>query len=247
MAAVADRPLLDRWALSELHRTVAEVDAALEDFDTARAGRRLAAFIDDLSNWYVRRSRRRFWDGDPAALATLHECLEVLTRLLAPFTPFVTEAVHRALVNSVWPDLPDSVHLRDWPRVDPDGGLPRPGAGRAGRAGAPAGRAGPVGPGRVEGADPAAAGPGAGRPGAGSAGWAALPAELRAQVADELNVQSVEALGAAGGELVDVTVKPNFRALGKRFGPAPRRSRPRSRPPTRPGWPPRSGTAARPP
>ena len=60
-----------------MHRVAAEVDAALEDFDTARAGQALAGFIDDLSNWYVRRSRRRFWDGDPAALATLHECLDV--------------------------------------------------------------------------------------------------------------------------------------------------------------------------
>ena len=120
---MADRPLLDRWALSELHRTVAEVDAALEDFDTARAGRRLAAFVDDLSNWYVRRSRRRFWDGDPAALATLHECLEVLTRLLAPFTPFVTEDVPGRWSPRSGRTLPDSVHLRDWPRVGPDGGL----------------------------------------------------------------------------------------------------------------------------
>ena len=218
VAAVADRPLLDRWALSELHRTVAEVDAAMEGFDTARAGKRLAAFIDDLSNWYVRRSRRRFWDGDPAALATLHECLEVLTRLLAPFTPFVTEAVHQALVSSVWPDLPDSVHLRDWPRVGPDGGRYDPvlaeqvalvrrlvELGRSARTASKVRTRQPLGRALVG-------------TGAGSAGWAALPAELRAQVADELNVQSVEALGAAGGELVDVTVKPNFRALGKRFG-----------------------------
>src|SRR6185503_5982831 len=94
-----------------------EVDAALEDFDSARAGRALSAFVDDLSNWYVRRSRRRFWDGDPAALTTLHECLEVLTRLMAPFVPFITEEVHERLVHDVWPDLPDSVHLRDFPRV----------------------------------------------------------------------------------------------------------------------------------
>ena len=67
--------VLDRWARSELADTVAEVDAALEDFDSARAGKRIAAFLDDLSNWYVRRSRRRFWAGDPAALETLHLCL----------------------------------------------------------------------------------------------------------------------------------------------------------------------------
>ncbi len=76
--------MLDRWALSEAHRLAREVDAALEAFDTQRAGRLLAAFVDDLSNWYVRRSRRRFWAGDPAALATLHECLSIVTLVLAP-------------------------------------------------------------------------------------------------------------------------------------------------------------------
>jgi isoleucyl-tRNA synthetase len=214
VAEVADRPLLDRWALSELHRTVVEVDAAMEGFDTARAGKRLAGFIDDLSNWYVRRSRRRFWEGDPAALATLHECLEVLTRLLAPFTPFVTEVVHRALVTSVWPDLPDSVHLRDWPRIGADGGLQDPQLaqqvalvrrlvelGRSARTASKVRTRQPLGRALV-----------------GAPGWATLPQELRAQVADELNVQSVQALGGVGGELVDVSVKPNFRALGKRFG-----------------------------
>ena len=89
--------VLDRWARSELAATVAEVDAALEDFDSARAGRRLAGFLDDLSNWYVRRSRRRFWAGDPQALATLHTCLETVTRLLAPLTPFLTDWL--------WPQL----------------------------------------------------------------------------------------------------------------------------------------------
>ena len=83
---------------------MAEVTAALDDFDPTRAGRRLTEFIDDLSNWYVRRSRRRFWDGDPAALATLHECLEVVTRLLAPFMPFITDEVHERLVRDVDPD-----------------------------------------------------------------------------------------------------------------------------------------------
>ncbi|HVQ94450.1 MAG TPA: isoleucine--tRNA ligase [Mycobacteriales bacterium] len=212
----ADRPLLDRWALSELHRTVAEVDAALEAFDTTRAGRRLAEFVDDLSNWYVRRSRRRFWAGDPAALATLHECMEVLTRLLAPFTPFVTEAVHDALVCPVWPDLPDSVHLRDWPKVDtgPDGLIDeRLGEqvalvrrlvelGRAARTGAKVRTRQPLGRALVA-----------------AAGWSDLPAELRAQVAEELNVTAVDALAAeSGAGLVDVAVKPQFRALGRRFG-----------------------------
>ncbi|HYT09259.1 MAG TPA: isoleucine--tRNA ligase [Mycobacteriales bacterium] len=213
--AVSARPLLDRWALSELHRTVLEVDAAMEAYDTARAGRRLNGFIDDLSNWYVRRSRRRFWDGDPAALATLHECLEVLTRLMAPFTPFVTEAVHEALVTSVWPDLPDSVHLRDWPAVGPDGGLlDEELAGQVAlvRRLVELGRSART-TSKVRTRQPL------GRALVGATGWAELPEELRAQLAEELNVQSVGALAEAGGELVDVAVKPNFRSLGRRFGP----------------------------
>ncbi|MFL6129795.1 MAG: isoleucine--tRNA ligase [Mycobacteriales bacterium] len=220
--AVPDRPLLDRWALSELHRTVLEVDAAMEAFDTARAGRRLTAFIDDLSNWYVRRSRRRFWDGDPAALATLYECLEVLTRLLAPFVPFVTEAVHEALVSSVWPDLPDSVHLRDWPRVggaDKTGGARGSGLVDEELAGQVAlvrrlvelGRSARTAS-KVRTRQPLS------RALVGAAGWAALSEQLREQLADELNVQSVGALADVGDELVDVVVKPNFRSLGRRFG-----------------------------
>jgi isoleucyl-tRNA synthetase len=213
---VADRPLLDRWALSELHRTVLEVDAALEAFDPTRAGRRITQYVDDLSNWYVRRSRRRFWEGDPAALATLHECLEVLTRLMAPFTPFVTEAVHEAIVTAVWPDRPDSVHLRDWPVIDPEPGGnlvdERLGAqmalvrrlvelGRAARTDAKVRTRQPLGRALV-----------------GASGWSALPDELRAQIAAEPNVVAVDTL-SDGGDLVDVAAKPQFRALGRRFGP----------------------------
>ena len=92
------RPLLDRWLLSELNSVTADVTAALEGFDTAAAGRRLAAFIDDLSNWYVRRSRRRFWDGPRTPTARrpsprCYECVHTLTRLMAPFVPFVTDYV----------------------------------------------------------------------------------------------------------------------------------------------------------
>ena len=121
--ARAERPLLDRWALAELAAVTAGVTAALEDFDTQGAGRLLAEFVDDLSNWYVRRSRRRFWDGDPAALATLHEVLDGLTRLMAPFTPFVTEEVWARAV-AAGPGRRtarrDSVHLASWPAVDED-------------------------------------------------------------------------------------------------------------------------------
>jgi isoleucyl-tRNA synthetase len=209
---IADRPILDRWALSELHRLTGEVDEALEDFDSARAGRALSAFVEDLSNWYVRRSRRRFWDGDRAALATLHECLEVLTRLLAPFVPFLTDEVHERLVREPYPDLPDSVHLRPWPAMDAamvDAGLATQMAlvrrlvelGRAARADATVKTRQPLARALVS-----------------AAGWATLPAQLRDHIADELNVRELATLDTAG-DLVDVTVKGNFRTLGKRFGP----------------------------
>ncbi|MCU1595995.1 MAG: isoleucine-tRNA ligase [Frankiales bacterium] len=204
-----DRTLLDRWAISELHATVLEVTEALEGFDSLRAGKRLTQLVDDLSNWYVRTSRRRFWDGDPAALSTLHECLEVLTRLMAPFTPFLAEAVHDALVVSVWDDLPDSVHLRDWPQVDGalvDDELAAQMAltrrlvdlGRTARAESKTKTRQPLGRALVSGR-----------------GWASLPQELKDLVAAELNVGTLEGLS---GDLVDVTVKANFRALGARFG-----------------------------
>ncbi len=151
--------VLDRWALSEAHRLVGEVDAALEDYDTQRAGRALSTYIDDLSNWYVRRSRRRFWDGDPAALSTLHECLHLLTRLLAPFVPFVTEKVWSALFATTGELAPESVHLSQWPISRPGGR--RRVARRPGGAGAPPGRARPLGPRRRQDQDPAAAGAGA--------------------------------------------------------------------------------------
>ncbi|MBX6371190.1 MAG: isoleucine--tRNA ligase [Acidothermus sp.] len=209
---VADRPLLDRWVLSQLHATVRDVDAGLEVFDSAGAGRRLAQFIDDLSNWYVRRSRRRFWDGDPAALATLYECVEVLTRLLAPFVPFITDAVHRCLVSEMDPSAPDSVHLRDWPAaeltlVDPV--LDEQVAvvrrvvelGRAARAECKLRTRQPLQRALVR-----------------ARGWAAVPPELAAQVADELNVRAVVDAATSDIEVITKTVKPNFRALGKRFG-----------------------------
>ncbi len=160
--APADRPVLDRWALSEAHRLAAAVDAALEDFDTQRAGRLLATFIDDLSNWYVRRSRRRFWQGDPSALATLHECLRITTLLMAPFVPFTTEQVWQDLFAPADPDGPDSVHLAAWPAVDP--ALVRRAAGRADGPRPAARRARPRRPRRLRGEDPPAAPP---RPGGG--------------------------------------------------------------------------------
>ncbi|MGF7236241.1 MAG: isoleucine--tRNA ligase, partial [Frankia sp.] len=210
-SAPADRPVLDRWALSELHATIAEVDAALESFDSLRAGRRISTLIDDLSNWYVRRSRRRFWDGDPDALATLHTCLDGLTRLMAPFTPFLTDWLWGRLHAPSGPDVPDSVHLSRWPVADPaliDARLADRvdlvrrivDAGRAARATSAVRTRQPLARAMVA-----------------AAGFAELEDPLLHQIADELNVASVERL-SGGDDLVEVAVKPNFRALGRRFG-----------------------------
>ncbi len=210
----AARPLLDRWVLSELALVTSEVTAALEEFDTAAAGRRLAAFVDDLSNWYVRRSRRRFWEGPgtpggAAAFATLYQCLDTLTRLMAPIVPFLTDYVWGILRG---PEDPESVHLTTWPVADPglldrelseQMGLARRlvELGRSARAAASLGIRQPL---------PRAL--------ADAGGFASLPAELRGQVAGELNVRVLEALSTVGDDLVDHVVKPNFRTLGRRFG-----------------------------
>jgi isoleucyl-tRNA synthetase len=217
--APADRPLLDRWLLSELHACVRDVTASLEAFDTAAAGRRLGTLIDDLSNWYVRRSRRRFWDGPDtpdgaAAFATLHEALVTLTKLMAPVTPFLADYVWGVLRPG---DEPESVHLAAWPAYDEaliDASLSGQMAlarrlvelGRSARSAAAVRTRQPLSRALV----------GA----AGAHGFGALPAALRDLVADELNVHTLDSLDSVGGELVTYTVKPEFRALGKRFGSA---------------------------
>ena len=119
----AERPDLDRWVRSALHDLVRSVTASLENYDPNSAGRAIEQFVDELSNWYVRRSRRRFWksvdDADKAsAYHTLYECLVTLGKLLAPFTPYVAEEIYRNLVASVDADAPESVHLAHWPEVD---------------------------------------------------------------------------------------------------------------------------------
>jgi isoleucyl-tRNA synthetase len=210
--AVTDRPVLDRWLASRTQALTRDVTDAMEHFDTQRAGALLSTFVDELSNWYVRRSRRRFWDGDPAALATLHETVDVLTRLLAPITPFVTERVWQDVVRPVDPAAAESVHLAAWPTVDADlldeelheqMELARRVVelGRAARAEA-----------KVRTRQPLA------RALVGSGAWSTLPAALRDEVAAELNVATVDPLGSAGADLVEHAAKPNFRALGKRFG-----------------------------
>ncbi|WP_433578811.1 isoleucine--tRNA ligase [Nocardia brasiliensis] len=208
---VPERPVLDRWILGELHTLTAEVDARLEAYDTTGAGRLLAEFVDALSNWYVRRSRQRFWDGEQDALSTLFECLEVGTRLLAPFIPFLTERVWQDVVRPGLPSAPDSVHLAEWPGadralIDPVLAEQVRTAQTLAEAGRAARKASKV---RVR--QPLA------RAFAGLPPGTELPRELLDDVADELNVKSLQRLQSAA-TVLDIGVKANFRALGKRFG-----------------------------
>ncbi len=111
---------LDRWILSELHQLVRDVTASLDGYNPTDAGRRIETFIDGLSNWYVRLSRRRFWKSENdtdklSAYNTLYTCLVTLAKVMAPFAPFLAEELYRNLVCSVSPGAPESVHLTDFP------------------------------------------------------------------------------------------------------------------------------------
>ena len=199
---------LDQWAVSQATRLARDVDQALEQFDTQRAGRFIAEYVDDLSNWYVRRSRRRFWDADHAALSTLHYCLKVVTQVMAPFTPFITERVWQDLYTS---SETESVHLSSWPewsddqisdtlrdQVDLTRRLVE--LGRSARAASGVKTRQPLQRALVA-----------------APGWDTLPEGLQAQIRDEVNVLSLESLSGTG-ELVDVSLKANFKTLGARFG-----------------------------
>ena len=114
---------LDRWILARLHSVIGEVTESLENYDAARVTQAVNAFVDDLSNWYVRLSRRRFWKSESdedkeSAYSTLYTVLVTLAKLLAPVMPFMAEEMYRNLVCSVNPDAPESVHLCDWPAAD---------------------------------------------------------------------------------------------------------------------------------
>jgi isoleucyl-tRNA synthetase len=210
--AVKDRSLMDHWILSELNILIEEVDKAYTEFDSQHAGRVLAAFIDDLSNWYVRRSRRRFWDGDGAALATLHECLETLTQLLAPMVPFISEHAWQELIRPARTEAAASVHLTDFPVAAPhliNRTLSTQVAmtrrvveqGRAARAESGIKIRQPLGRALIS-----------------AAGWDKLPVEMKDQIADELNVISLADIADADGDLVDISIKANFKSLGAKYG-----------------------------
>ena len=204
--------MMDRWIISELNQLISTVDAALNDFDSQTAGTALATFVDDLSNWYVRRSRRRFWDGDAAALSTLHHCLKTVTLLMAPMVPFITEHVWQKLIRVVEPNSPTSVHLADFPAADKnaiDAQLSKDVAltrrlvelGRASRAQSQVKIRQPLSRALIA-----------------APSWKSLSTELRDQIADELNVEKLDDLASAGSGLVDISIKANFRTLGAKFG-----------------------------
>ena len=207
-----DLTLMDHWILSELNKLIKGVDDALESFDSQGAGALLAAFIDDLSNWYVRRSRRRFWDGDPVALNTLYVCLKNLTLLLAPMVPFISEHVWQKLVKSSEADQVESVHLADFPQFDKvmiDEKLSTSVAlsrrlvelGRAARAESAIKIRQPLSRALIS-----------------APGWDQIYEEIKSHIADELNILALDGIHAAGSDLVDISVKANFRTLGTKFG-----------------------------
>ena len=213
---VAGRAELDRWILAELDDTVRIMTSSLDDLDATTAGRRLDRFVDDLSNWYVRRSRRRFWragesrDKD-AAFLTLWECLETTARLAAPFTPFVADEIYSNLTGPL-ESAPDSVHLGDWPEPVAERGddslrhrmaLARRlvTLGRSARTEA-----------KVRVRQPL------------RRALVVIPAaqtddleDLASVISDELNVKEIS-VARGIEELVSYTVKPNFKSLGPRLG-----------------------------
>jgi isoleucyl-tRNA synthetase len=204
-----DEPLdpthvLDRWVLGELDDTIAEVTDALDGFDALRGSTRIARFVDDLSNWYVRRSRPRFWkSSDPDAHRTLFHCLKTTAELLAPFTPFLADDLWTRLTGG------KTVHAADWPTAggyaDADlaaemtAGRALVGLGRAARTDAKVRTRQPLARALLLHPD------------------VTLGAGVRAEIADELNVKALEDIESLGG-VVKRTVVPSFRVLGPRLG-----------------------------
>ena len=217
---VAERPEVDRWLLAKVQALVGTVTDALEGYDPTASSRALQEFVvEDLSNWYVRRNRRRFWSGDGqvdvSAYATLHTALVTVTQLTAPFTPFLAETLYQNLVRSVTPEAPESVHLSAWPVVNEaqaapalvgemDAVLRVVSLGRAVRGQTGLRQRQPL-PKVMLRARTAAMTQGLGR--------------FAGQIREELNVKEVELLDQYA-ELVSYQLRPNLPLLGKKFGKA---------------------------
>ncbi len=216
--AVNERPEIDRWALALLHRTIETATAAMDDYDAKTAGEAIESFVDQLSNWYVRRNRRRFWKStDPedkhVAYLTLYECLTGVTRLMAPFVPFLAENVYQNLVRPIDAEAAESVHMTDWPVANPewqndellfDIGVVQKvvSLGRAARGQSGVRTRQPLSLLRVRAPDDVAA--------------QAL-SEHRDQILEELNVKSIEFIDRDDAH-VSYRIKPNLPVLGKKYG-----------------------------
>ncbi len=216
--AVPDRPEIDRWALALAHETLTIVTRAMDAYDAKTAGEAVESFIDQLSNWYVRRNRRRFWKSTDredklSAYLTLYQCLDVAHKLMAPFVPFLAEHVYQNLVRSIDPDAPESVHMSAWPEAEPawrndellfDIAVVQKvvSLGRAARELSGVRTRQPLSRLLVRAPDDAAA--------------KAL-ADHKAQILEELNVKSIEFV-ARDADLVEYRIKPNLPVLGKRYG-----------------------------
>ena len=213
---VAQRPALDRWALSRLQGVIARMRDCIDDFDAHGATQAAAAWIDDLSNWYVRLSRRAFWNGERHALATLRTCLVETAKALAPAIPFMTEEIYANLVGGAdWDfgDEPESVHLCDYPEPDAalvdealehDMALVREAIelGRDARARSRMKVRQPLPRAIVCSADPRAR---------------AAVGRLRELIERELNVKAVEVVDEEA-QLLEPVVLPNLQRLGPRCG-----------------------------
>ncbi|NLC26555.1 MAG: isoleucine--tRNA ligase [Fastidiosipila sp.] len=208
------RTVIDRWILSRLNSLIKEVDSRLEKNDITGASRCLQDFSDELSNWYVRRSRERYWgpkmdDDKIVAYLTLYEVLEKFIRLIAPFTPFVSEMIYQNLVVGHLDSACESVHFEDYPQSDEllldekleqdmDLLLDLVSLGRAARNTAQLKIRQPLSKAMV-------------------VGGRTLPQELVDLIKDELNIKELE-FGAEASELIDYEFKPQLRTLGKRMG-----------------------------
>ena len=206
--------VMDRWILSRLNSTVKSVRGYLDQYLITEAAKELSAFVDELSNWYVRRSRERYWGSEMTqdkidAYMTLYTVLETFCRLMAPFTPFVAESIYQNLVRSVDANAPESVHLCSYPQVEEaridaeleknmDSVLRMVALGRACRNGA-----------NIKNRQPIAA--------MYVGGIEAIPEMYVQVVRGELNVKEVH-FGAAANEYINYIVKPQLRTLGPKYG-----------------------------
>ncbi len=218
---LSGRPEIDRWLAARVQAGVHEVTDALERYDARGGALALERLVDELSNWYVRRNRRRFWRGSApdsgergdklAAYATLYEALMSVTKLAAPFTPFTADAIYRNLALSLNPDLPESVHLTGWPEASPfdetlvgemAAVLRAVDLGRAVRGQHNLRARQPLQKVLLR---------------AGSEAATLALGRFAGQIAEELNVKQVELL-APDAALVTYGLRPNLPVVGKRYG-----------------------------